>query len=49
MELLDDGVDVCCHDDKKRSPLHFASSQGYEAIGESDSELLLIEKNSCAI
>ncbi|KAK3090146.1 hypothetical protein FSP39_009489 [Pinctada imbricata] len=32
IQLLDSGVDVCCYDDKKRSPLHFAASQGYETI-----------------
>ncbi|KAJ8319456.1 hypothetical protein KUTeg_004547 [Tegillarca granosa] len=32
MTLLDDGVDANCSDDKKRTALHFAASQGYEII-----------------
>ncbi|XP_061191803.1 uncharacterized protein LOC133200083 [Saccostrea echinata] len=32
VELLDDGVDPCCADNKQRTPLHFASSQGYEKV-----------------
>lgn len=35
VELLEDGVDPCCSDNKQRTPLHFASSQGYEKVGES--------------
>ncbi|XP_062587824.1 ankyrin repeat domain-containing protein 54-like, partial [Saccostrea cucullata] len=32
VELLEDGVDPCCSDNKQRTPLHFASSQGYEKV-----------------
>ncbi|XP_048759557.1 uncharacterized protein LOC125669151 [Ostrea edulis] len=32
IELLEDGVDPCCSDNKQRTPLHFASSQGYEKV-----------------
>jgi len=32
LELLESGVDTCCFDDKMRTPLHFAASQGYENI-----------------
>ena len=35
IELLEDGVDPCCSDNKQRTPLHFASSQGYEKVGKS--------------
>ena len=32
IELLDNGVNPSCYDDSKRTPLHFAASQGYELI-----------------
>lgn len=32
IELLDNGVDPCCHDEKRRTALHFASCQGHELI-----------------
>lgn len=32
IELLENGVDVCCSDEKKRTPLHFAASQGNDQI-----------------
>ena len=30
---MDGGADPSCPDEKKRTPLHFAASQGYETIG----------------
>ena len=32
-KLLEDGVDVCGTDDKKRSPLHLAAAKGNGEIG----------------
>ena len=32
VELLEGGADPSCEDEKKRTPLHFAASQGYETI-----------------
>eukprot|EP00918_Siedleckia_nematoides_P046174 GHVU01101250.1.p1 GENE.GHVU01101250.1~~GHVU01101250.1.p1 ORF type:complete len:307 (-),score=36.67 GHVU01101250.1:552-1418(-) len=31
-ELLDSGVDPCCMDDKRRTPLHLSASKGYSDI-----------------
>lgn len=32
IELLEGGADPSCEDEKKRTPLHFAASQGFETI-----------------
>ncbi|KAK7112814.1 hypothetical protein V1264_012202 [Littorina saxatilis] len=32
IELLESGIDPCCHDNKQRTALHFAASQGNDLI-----------------
>jgi len=39
-KLLDGGVNPCCVDEKRRSPLHIAAASGNVSIGEFQSGLL---------
>lgn len=40
VELLEGGADPSCQDEKRRTPLHFAASQGFETIGSEHSAVI---------